>query len=730
MKKLLTLLTVSALAAGSVLLAQPASAVIVTPVAFADAKLASCVTSSLGLAPDAIVTVAEAATITSLNCDSQGIVSLGGIESLTGIVNLSLASNAIVDVTPLAGLTTLSTLQLQENKISDVAPLSALPRLKWLYLWTNQIADLSSLTNSLERLWIEGQVVTLPAIQPGVVQANPVKNFRGQMVTPVSSTAVVNATTNTWTFSAFGDQTLQWRAPLDATPVSGYFSGTLKQTVEGTPVVFASDYLRSCVNRAIGRGGDQQAPVSAVQAASVTSLDCTNAGINNLGGAESLVNLTSFSLGQNTISDLTPLAGLTKLTQLQLQQNKVSNLTPLAGLTELNWLYLWTNQVTDLSALKNLSLERLWIEGQTAALPTLAVGEAQANPLKDADGVAVQPASSTATIDAAANTWSFDEVAPNNTLTWRAPVRALETVGDYFSGTINQASEGSGVVIEDQALRTCINSVLKQDANAVITKTQARSVTLLDCSGAGVTTLSGLQDFTKLTSLNLANNQVSDLSPLKNLTALTELSLAHTAITSLSDLAGLSHLKTLEIQQNQVSDLSPLAGLSKLSWLYAWTNNIADVSPLKSLTLDRLWIEGQTVTLGDLAVGAVQNNPLFNLDGKFVVSTSSTATVDAATGGWTFAAAGNNTLTWRVALNPGSAFLSYFSGTVVQTSVDAAPEPTEEPTVEPTVEPEPTEEPTVEPTVEPEPTEEPTDPVVPTESTDSTDSATSDESAK
>ncbi|MBI4828127.1 MAG: leucine-rich repeat domain-containing protein [Nitrospinae bacterium] len=107
---------------------------------FADANLQNCVNNAFPAA-----TYAHEVTGT-LSCNNMSIVSLAGMESLTGLTALQYGTNQIVDVSPLAGLTNLTGLSLYGNQIVDVSPLAGLSNLTNLELSVNQIVDVSPLT--------------------------------------------------------------------------------------------------------------------------------------------------------------------------------------------------------------------------------------------------------------------------------------------------------------------------------------------------------------------------------------------------------------------------------------------------------------------------------------------------------------------------------------------------------------------------------------------------------
>ena len=164
----------------------------VNDVVINDAKLLSCVRSSLRLSGSQTPTTAQLLGLKYLSCRGKGLTnqnivelkkmpnvetvyfyksnisnlsyfselknlkrldlnynklsSLEGIESLKELEYFSAYRNSISDLTPLKSLKKLRVLQLGYNrKISDVRPLSGLTNMSYLYLYGNNIRDISSL---------------------------------------------------------------------------------------------------------------------------------------------------------------------------------------------------------------------------------------------------------------------------------------------------------------------------------------------------------------------------------------------------------------------------------------------------------------------------------------------------------------------------------------------------------------------------------------------------------
>lgn len=101
--------------------------------------------------------------------------------------------------------------------------------------------------------------------------------------------------------------------------------------------------------------------------------------------------------------------------------------------------------------------------------------------------------------------------------------------GDPFATALalRAAAAGAGkdltaqkqtIAVPDNALRAAINAALGHGAMDTITLGQIQSLTSLNASGLGISDLTGLQFATKLTSLDLSNNNISSFAPVDGLT--------------------------------------------------------------------------------------------------------------------------------------------------------------------------------------------------------------------
>lgn len=111
--------------------------------------------------------------------------------------------------------------------------------------------------------------------------------------------------------------------------------------------------------------------------------------------------------------------------------------------------------------------------------------------------------------------------------------------------------------ITDAHLSDCVEQTI---SDKKITK--AEDLKQLNCSHAGINSLSGLEKFYRLEELNLAENTLQSIVPLKNFSQLQVLILRKNNLTSAEPLLGMLALRELDISDNAklaCGDLKQLA---------------------------------------------------------------------------------------------------------------------------------------------------------------------------
>ena len=87
----------------------------------------------------------------------------------------------------------------------------------------------------------------------------------------------------------------------------------------------------------------------------------------------------------------------------------------------------------------------------------------------------------------------------------------------------------------------------------------------------------------KIKNFQVSKSSIKDLTGIDNLTNLTYLNLDWSPLEDISQLSQLTNLTTLKLYNNKISDLSPLKGLINLEKLWLSDNKISDISALKGL---------------------------------------------------------------------------------------------------------------------------------------------------
>lgn len=104
----------------------------------------------------------------------------------------------------------------------------------------------------------------------------------------------------------------------------------------------------------------------------------------------------------------------------------------------------------------------------------------------------------------------------------------------------------------------------------------------LDLKGKGLKDgdIENLKYMTKVSEINLSNNQLTDLSPVSELKALQKLTFHNNNVSDISFVKNLGSLTVFGAGNNGISDISPLADRIGLKELWIFDNSIEDITPL------------------------------------------------------------------------------------------------------------------------------------------------------
>ena len=173
--------------------------------------------------------------------------------------------------------------------------------------------------------------------------------------------------------------------------------------------------------------------------------------------------------------------------------------------------------------------------------------------------------------------------------------------------TINSTASGEDMTvgedvvnIPDPDLRAAVETAFGKAPSTPITVSEIAALAQFSAPNANITYLTGLEDATNLSFLDLTGNSISNISPLAGLTNLTQLHLSNNSISDISAVAGLTNLINLYLGGNSISNISPLARLTNLTELRLNNNSISDISSLSGLTNLR-WLSLDVNSISDIS---------------------------------------------------------------------------------------------------------------------------------
>ena len=543
-------------------------------VAINDGGLRNALEQSLGVAPGAVITQLDLATLDSLFAASVGISDLTGLEHAINLTRLGLLDNAISDISALGSLQSLTSLDLAGNAISDISALGSLESLTSLRLFHNTISDVSAL----------GSLQSLTSLK-------------------LSNNAISDV-------SALGSLELLTSLDLAHNTISD---------------VSALGSLESLTR--LDLSYNTISDVSALGALkSLTDLRLLYNTISDVSELRSLESLTFLDLSHNTISDASALGSLKSLTGLSLGNNAISDVSALGSLKSLTWLALGDDAISDVSALGSLqSLTRLELSGN-AISDVSVLGSLEALTELGLSENAISDVSALGSLQSLTKLRLY-----NNTISDFSTLGSLESLTLLWLDG-NAISDVSALVSALGSLESLewlsLSGNTISDVSAL---GSIKSLTRLELSGNAISDVSVLGSLEALTELGLSENAISDVSALGALESLTSLHLENNAISDVSALGALESLERLDLRNNAISDVSALGALESLAWLDLRNNAISDVSALGALK-SLSWLDLSSNTISDVStLGLLQLLTQLQLPNNAISDVSALGSLEALT---------------------------------------------------------------------------------------------------
>lgn len=129
-------------------------------------------------------------------------------------------------------------------------------------------------------------------------------------------------------------------------------------------------------------------------------------------------------------------------------------------------------------------------------------------------------------------------------------------------------------LFDDENLAECVRATGATDTN----------LHLLDCTDKDISSLEGIEQFSDMQVLLVAQNRIQDVQPLAALPELAHLDISSNELDNLAGLENLTKLNMLDGSHNRLDDASALSGAKSLKRLYLNTNRLQDLAFVSDLS--------------------------------------------------------------------------------------------------------------------------------------------------
>ncbi len=603
-------------------------------------------------------TAVQAAQRTNgLNVSSLNISDLTGIEYFTNISVLFCDNNQLTSL-DVSSNTALERLYCYNNNLTSIT-LSSKPSLRWLYLYNNSLPsiDLTGCT-ALEYLYAQyNQLSALDVSNSPSIRV--IRCFRNQI-----ASLTLGASLNLTNIRAFNNNLADLTSIINSQGMNAgsYLNVSYNdlgaddwQDVETLSVRIGAGFIHSpqsdgyvflpgqnlnsaanfpdpafkaAAEQLIGVASGT--PFTAQDAEAITGVfDCAGQGISSASGIEYFTNITSLICNDNQLTTLDVSAN-TALQKLYCYNNNLTSLT-VSNNPNLRWLYSYNNSLTSLDLSSLAALEYLYT--QDNQLTSLDVSN---SPLIQVVRCFRNQIASLA-LGASPNLNSIRVFNNNLTdLTSFIDSQGMN-VGSYLNVTYNDlgaddwqdvdalsARIGAGFIhspqndgfvfvpgqniniaanFPDPAFKAAAEQLIGVASGTPFTAQDAEAITgVFDCAGQGISSASGIEYFTNITSLICNDNQLTTLDVSAN-TALQKLYCYNNNLTSLT-VSNNPNLRWLYSYNNSLTSLD-LSSLAALEYLYTQDNQLTslDVSNSPLIQVVRCFRN----QIASLALGASPN---------------------------------------------------------------------------------------------------------------------------
>lgn len=457
-----------------------------------------------------VLTYAALLELRTLDASNAELTSLGGLECVQGIEQLTVAGNDIEDLGPVGGLKGLRLLDISRNPIRNLDPLADNRRLERLVARGSTLESLAPLAGA-------SRLRHLDVSDNAISSVNPLAELRELETLVLSRNEVVEIDALEG-LPGLVALSLDRNAVRDIEPLRGlvnvfYLDLDQNEITDLSPTedMFSLSFLRASANpvQTLPRFDDT---------AQIEDLRVREIGLSDLDVVAPLARLRYLDAGDNEIAELGPLQGLPALRQAYLTNNRISSLDPLQDAGVLRILDVRGNEaVADLTPLAG-----------APTLDTLRVGASDQTPMGDRVAYDLGPLTTAQSLGRLVIQYGGAGID-------FSPIAALPFLNNI------------GIV--DTPLQNADLALLASLPN----------LRLLELSRVGLTDLSTLSAATNLQSLRLEGNALTDISVVEQWPLLSELVLRDNPdLVDVDVIALLGSLAYLDLRGTSVDDVAAL----------------------------------------------------------------------------------------------------------------------------------------------------------------------------
>ncbi len=601
----------------------------------------------LDLSGNQITQVDLLANLTNLGLLSIGVNPISDITPLSNLTNLNvlyLFNMGISDITPIINLTNLTALKLNNNQITDLTPLMNLNNLMDLNLKNNSI-DLTEGTTNYDILFslynrgircdITGYLfpddhsdtpenatpISIDFTNSGwinndydqdyfvftLTEDTHIRFYSQSPIEPQLFDSSMNQI-ETNSYSRFNILLASGTYYIKITSTEAwYYEFSLTVYNPDDEIQFNDANLEQFIRDMINI---HDVPLYREDLLSISYLDISNHGINDLTGLEYLSNLNYIDLQNNNITDITPLLTVTQLQTVWLSGNPI-DITE--GTDNYDVLLYFNNQGIEC----DLRIDEYGNDPMDATSIDLnSSQEGFINYPDDQDWFVFTLRETTnVRIDISSGLSMrldlFDkDINPLNQGDNYSPISIQLLRGTYYINVSGEISDYQlNFQLENSPQEIHFNDINLENAirnqigiyDRPLFPVDVENIRDLIATGQNITDLTGIEYLIHLRNLDLSCNQITDITPLETLVTLRNLNLNGNQITDISTISSLNRLNQLALNDNQISDITALTSLTYLNTLELINNQITNLSPLQDLF--------------NLSEIELANNPIIALDG-------------------------------------------------------------------------------------------------------------------